>query len=231
MLWQMTQTDTITARLRHLRVVPVIAIEDAAAALPLADALIDGGLPVAEITFRTEAAAEVIATLRGERPDLLVGAGTVLTRENVDAAKESGAQFAVAPGFNPDVVKHAQEVGLPFAPGVATPSDIEGSLALGLMLLKFFPAGALGGPAMLKAISAPYRHTGVEFMPTGGVNAENAAEYLAIDAVVAVGGTWIAKPEDLAEGRWDAIRERCAEIVTRVGYGSNERMPRGEAKS
>lgn len=212
-LARMMTSEQIAQRLAELRVVPVIAIDDVRAALPLADALIAGGLPIAEITFRTPAAAEVIAALRRERPELLVGAGTVLTRENVAAAKASGAQFAVAPGLNADIVRQAQAVDLPFAPGVATPSDIEGALSLGVRLLKFFPAGALGGPAILRAIAAPYRHTGVEFMPTGGVNADNAADYLALDSVVAVGGTWIAKPDDLVEGRWDAIRDRCAAIV------------------
>jgi 2-dehydro-3-deoxyphosphogluconate aldolase/(4S)-4-hydroxy-2-oxoglutarate aldolase len=207
--------EEITERLRRLRVVPVIAIEDAAAALPLADALIDGGLPIAEITFRTAAAAEVIATLRAERPQLLVGAGTVLTAENLHAAKEAGAQFAVAPGLNPAIVRTAQQSNLPFAPGVATASEIELALSLGLRLLKYFPAGALGGATTLSAIAAPYLHTGVQFMPTGGINADNAAEYLALDSVVAVGGTWIAKPDDLAAGRWDAIRARCAAVAAK----------------
>lgn len=206
-------TQDFTKRLRELRVVPVLAIDDVQAALPLADALIEGGLPIAEITFRTRAAADVIRTLRDERPELLVGAGTVLTRDNLQAARDSGAQFAVAPGCNAEIVRAAQEADLPFAPGVATPSDIEAALALGLRLLKFFPAGALGGPNMLSAIAAPYRHTGVEFMPTGGVNTDNAADYLALDEVVAVGGTWIAKSADLAAGNWDAIRQRCAAVA------------------
>ena len=201
--------QAIFERIGQLRIVPVIAIDDVAAALPLADALIEGGLPIAEITFRTAAAAEVIAVLRAERPQLLVGAGTVLTADNLRAASDSGAQFAVAPGLNPDIVRLAQQLELPFAPGVATPSEVEQAMALGAKTLKFFPAGALGGVATLKAIAAPYRHTGVRFIPTGGVKADNVAEYLAMDSVVAVGGTWIATPDDLAAGRWDEIRQRC----------------------
>jgi 2-dehydro-3-deoxyphosphogluconate aldolase/(4S)-4-hydroxy-2-oxoglutarate aldolase len=203
-------------RLAQAGVVPVIAIESVADALPLADALLEGGLPVAEITFRTKAAAEVIALLRAERPELLVGAGTVLTPENAAAALAAGAQFAVAPGLNPEVVAHAAELGLPFYPGVATPSDIERGLALGCPVLKFFPAEALGGTAMLEALSAPYAHTGVRFMPTGGVTPANLADYLRIATVAAVGGTWIAKKADIAGGGWAGITKRCAEAVAMV---------------
>lgn len=200
-------------------VVPVIAIESVDAARPLADALIDGGLPVAEITFRTAAAADVIRTLAADRPDLILGAGTVLTIENLEAAKACGARFAVAPGLNPTVVRRARELELPFVPGVATPTDIETALGLGCRVLKFFPAEALGGIAMIKALIAPYKHTGVRFIPTGGVTGDNLAAYLGTDGVAAVGGTWIAKKDDLAEGRWDEIRDRCRvtrEIVARA---------------
>jgi 2-dehydro-3-deoxyphosphogluconate aldolase/(4S)-4-hydroxy-2-oxoglutarate aldolase len=198
-------------RVAELGVVPVIAIDKAEHALPLADALLAGGLPVVEITFRTSAAAEVIRTLARERPALLVGAGTVLTPETVQTAVSAGAQFAVAPGLNPRVVAAAQELKLPFVPGVANPSDIEAGLELGCKLLKFFPAEALGGTKLLEALSAPYKHTGVCFMPTGGASPANLASYLKIDTVAAVGGTWIAKKEDLAEGRWDEVAQRCRE--------------------
>jgi len=202
-------SEDIFARIAQIGVVPVIAIEKIEAAIPLADALIEGGLPVVEITFRTAAAAEVIAKMAKERPQLIVGAGTVLTAANVEAAKKSGAAFAVAPGLNPQTVKHAQSVGLPFVPGVATPSDIEAGLALGCKLLKFFPAESNGGVGMLEALSAPYKHTGLRFMPTGGVNPANLESYLKIGTVAAVGGTWIAKTEDLANGNWQEIRNRC----------------------
>jgi 2-dehydro-3-deoxyphosphogluconate aldolase / (4S)-4-hydroxy-2-oxoglutarate aldolase len=211
--------ETIQKQIASLGVVPVIAIENADSAIPLADALLEGGLPVVEITFRTAAAAEVIRRIAQERPQLLVGAGTVLTSENLKAAKASGAAFAVAPGLNPEIVKFAQQFDLPFIPGICTPSDIEQGLALGCRLLKFFPAGAFGGVATLEAFSAPYRHTGVKFMPTGGVNTGNLEAYLNLDTVAAVGGTWIAKKEDLATGNWETIRDICKaalEIVARV---------------
>jgi len=209
----------IFSRIAQLGIVPVIAIENADAAIPLADAFIEGGLPVVEITFRTAAAAEVIRKMARERPQLIVGAGTVLTLANLEAAKASGAAFAVAPGLNPQTVKQAQAMGLPFMPGVATPSEIELGLSLGCKLLKFFPAEANGGVSMIEALSAPYKHAGVRFMPTGGVNPANLESYLKLDTVAAVGGTWIAKKEDLAHGKWDDIRNRCKaalEIVAKA---------------
>jgi len=214
--------ETILNHIAQLGIVPVIAIENTEAALPLADALLQGGLPVVEITFRTTAAAEVIRKISQERPQLIVGAGTVLTPANLEAAKSSGAAFAVAPGLNPQIVKQAQAMGLPFVPGVATPTDIELGLALGCKLLKYFPAEALGGVAMIEALSAPYKHTGVRFMPTGGVNTGNLESYLRLSTVAAVGGTWIAKAEDLTAGKWDDIRDRCQvalEIVRKARGG------------
>jgi 2-dehydro-3-deoxyphosphogluconate aldolase/(4S)-4-hydroxy-2-oxoglutarate aldolase len=212
-------SEEIFNRIARLGVVPVIAIEDPNAAIPLADALIAGGLSVVEITFRTDAAAEVIRRIAKDRPRLLIGAGTVLTAANLEAAKASGAAFAVAPGLNPRTVKQAQAMGLPFGPGVATPSDIEMGLSLGCKFLKFFPAEANGGVGMVEALSAPYKHTGVRFMPTGGVNMANLESYLKLDTVAAVGGTWIAKKEDLVNGNWDGIRDRCKaalEIVAKA---------------
>jgi 2-dehydro-3-deoxyphosphogluconate aldolase/(4S)-4-hydroxy-2-oxoglutarate aldolase len=206
-------TTNLMEQLARLRVVPVVAVDRVESALPLADALLAGGLPIVEVTFRTPAAAEVIQLIRDERPQMLVGAGTVLTAENVEAAHRSGAQFAVAPGLNRPIVEQALAVGLPFIPGVATPSEIESAIALGCTLLKFFPAGALGGVEMLQALAGPYRHTGVRFMPTGGVNAQNKNAYLASDDVVAVGGTWIARSEDIASGAWEQIRSRCQEAI------------------
>lgn len=212
-------SEEIFHRIAEIGVVPVIAIESVDAAIPLADALIEGGLPVVEITFRTAAAAEVIARMTKERPQLIVGAGTVLTQANVLAAKKSGATFAVAPGLNPMTVQVAEVSGLPFIPGVATPSDIEAGLELGCRLLKFFPAEANGGVGMIEALSAPYKHTGLRFMPTGGVNPANLESYLKIDTVAAAGGTWIAKKEDLANGNWEEVCQRCktaGEAVARI---------------
>jgi 2-dehydro-3-deoxyphosphogluconate aldolase / (4S)-4-hydroxy-2-oxoglutarate aldolase len=197
-------------------VVPVIAIDSVDAALPLADALIEGGLPVAEITFRTPAAAEVIALVARERPALILGAGTVLSTENLRLARDAGAVFGVSPGLNPEVVREAGRMGMPFIAGVITPSEIEQALALGLSLLKFFPAEAFGGAKTIKALSAPYAHTGVKFMPTGGVSVANLAEYLAEDAVACVGGTWIASREAIAGKKWDQIRANCRTAVEMV---------------
>ena len=214
----MTNEEVFAILMKHV-VVPVIAIDSADAALPLADALIEGGLPVAEITFRTAAAAEVIAKIAKERSGLLLGAGTVLTAENLRKAKDTGARFGVAPGLNPDVVAEAGRLGLPFIPGVITPSEIEQALSLGVKLLKYFPAEAFGGLKVIKALSAPYAHAGVKFMPTGGVTLANLPDYLASDAVACVGGTWIASREAIAEKKWDQIRENCraaVEIVRRV---------------
>jgi 2-dehydro-3-deoxyphosphogluconate aldolase/(4S)-4-hydroxy-2-oxoglutarate aldolase len=198
--------------MKHV-VVPVIAVDSPDAALPLADALIEGGLPVAEITFRTSAAGEVIARIARDRPALLLGAGTVLSIENLRRARGAGAAFGVAPGLNPEVAKEAGRLGLPFVPGVITPTEIEQALALGLKILKFFPAEAFGGLKTIKALSAPYAHTGVRFIPTGGVSAANLPEYLALEAVACVGGTWIAPREAIAEKKWDQIRANCRSAV------------------
>lgn len=206
-------SSQILDKLSSYGVVPVIAIESIESALPLADALIDGGLPVAEITFRTEAAADVISLLAKERPELILGAGTVLTAENMQKSKDCGATFAVAPGLNPEVVKTAQEIGLPFLPGVSNPTDIEAALSLGCKTLKFFPAEASGGIKYLNSISAPYKHTGVKFVPTGGVNADNLATYLKDTVVLACGGTWIAKKDDIASGNWEKIKSNCLQIA------------------
>ncbi len=211
----MNQEDIFQTLKRH-GVVPVIAIESTQAALPLADALLEGGLPVAEITFRTAAAAEVIARLRAERPRLLLGAGTVLNPENLRRAVEAGARFGVAPGLNPQIVAEAGRLGLPFIPGVVTPSEIEQALGLGARMLKFFPAEASGGLEMVKALSGPYAHTGVQFMPTGGVTPANLAAWLASPVVACVGGTWIASKEAIAGGKWEQIRDNCRKAVEAV---------------
>jgi 2-dehydro-3-deoxyphosphogluconate aldolase/(4S)-4-hydroxy-2-oxoglutarate aldolase len=208
--------QNIYERIGALRIVPVIAIEDLEAALPLADALVEGGLPAAEITFRTKAAAMVIEKIAKQRPEVLVGAGTVLTEENLRQAVGCGAAFGVAPGFNPKIVSQAIEMQFPFSPGVLTPSEIEGALSLGVNVLKFFPAGAAGGVNMLKSIAAPYAHMGVKFLPTGGVKQDNLRDYLEVKAVLAVGGTWIASREDIASKRWSMITDNCRNAVALV---------------
>jgi 2-dehydro-3-deoxyphosphogluconate aldolase / (4S)-4-hydroxy-2-oxoglutarate aldolase len=197
-------------------IVPVIAIDDAKDALPLADALIAGGLPVAEITFRTAAAREVIASIAKHRPEVQLGAGTVLTTAQLDAAIEAGARFALSPGLDLDVLGEAVRRGLPFAPGIMTPTELQAALKAGCGLVKFFPATAAGGPNMLKNIAAPYAHTGVGFNPTGGVNMDNLGDWLAIPQVRAVGGTWIATKADIAAGNWDQIAENARAAVARA---------------
>ncbi|MFW6138694.1 MAG: bifunctional 4-hydroxy-2-oxoglutarate aldolase/2-dehydro-3-deoxy-phosphogluconate aldolase [Spirochaetota bacterium] len=191
---------------------PVIAIESPELALPLADALIEGGLPVAEITFRTRAGGEVIKTLKKQRPRLLVGAGTILTVENLEMAKQSGAEFGVAPGFNLEIVNRSLEMDFPFFPGVMTPSEVDRGLSMGLKVLKFFPAEASGGMKMLKAVSAPYAHTGVQFIPTGGVNMDNLGDYLASERVLAAGGSFVAKKQMISQKKWDEIKEKARAV-------------------
>ncbi len=207
---------SIFTKLSQYGVVPVIALDDAAAALPLADALIAGGLPVAEITFRTAAARETIATMAKARPEMLVGAGTVLTNEQVDQAQAAGAQFALSPGLDADVLAHAAKKGLPFAPGIMTPTDLQAALKAGCQMVKFFPAMPAGGPNMLKNIAAPYAHTGIGFNPTGGVTLDNLGDWLALPEVRAVGGTWIATRADIAAGNWTKITENARAAVKRV---------------
>lgn len=196
-----------------LGVVPVIAIERAADAVPLADALLEGGLPVAEITFRTEAAADVLAAIRDARPELCIGAGTILDKDNLKRAVDSGAGFGLAPGYDSEIVDAAKAAGMPFCPGIMTPSDLTLATARGVRLAKFFPAGVAGGPKALSGISAPFAHLGVRFIPTGGVTVETIGEWLAIRQVVAVGGTWIAKTEDIREGRFKDIARNAADAV------------------
>ena len=209
-------TSEVHARLSSVGIIPIIAIDRVDQALPLADALLAGGLPVIEITFRTAVASEVIRLLTRERPNLLVGAGTVLSRETAAAAKEAGAKFAVAPGLNPATVKCAAELDLPFMPGVATPSEVELALDLGCRMLKLFPVAMLGGVEMLNALLGPYGHTGVKFIPTGGVSPANLHAYLSCKGVAAVGGTWLARKEDLSGGKWAEIQRRCSEAAESV---------------
>ncbi|ADT85750.1 MULTISPECIES: bifunctional 4-hydroxy-2-oxoglutarate aldolase/2-dehydro-3-deoxy-phosphogluconate aldolase [Vibrio] len=193
---------TLEQRLQHIKIVPVIAINDAAHAVPLAKVLVENGLPCAEVTFRTDAAQESIRLMRDAYPELLIGAGTVLTTQQVDQAISAGADFIVSPGLNPTTVKYCQQRGIAIVPGVNNPSLVEQAMELGLRTVKFFPAEPSGGVAMLKALCAVYP---VQFMPTGGVNPRNVAEYLSIPAVVACGGTWMVPTDLMDRGDWDAI--------------------------
>lgn len=198
-------TAAVLEHIAALRIVPVIVIDDPAAAVPLGRALGDGGLPCAEVTLRTPAAMESLRRMAGELPDMLVGAGTVLSRAQAAEARAAGARFVVAPGFNPAVVEYCQSVELPIFPGVCTPTEIEMALGTGLMVLKFFPAEPMGGLPYLKAIAAPY--TTVSFMPTGGVGPSNLASYLGFPRVVACGGSWMAPNDWIADRQFDRVRE------------------------
>ena len=197
-------------------VVPVIAVDTADNGMRICEALLEGGLPVAEITFRTDTAAETIKMASERFPQMILGAGTVLTAEQVRLAADSGAKFAVAPGCNPKIVRAAQEAGLTFAPGVCTPSEIEIAMDLGCRLLKFFPAEASGGVKMLKALSGPYAHTGIKFCPTGGVTKDNLADYLSLPIVAFVGGTWIVPKDAVMAQDWKAIAKIAKETVETV---------------
>ena len=211
----------VLGSLRTMKIVPVIVIDDSADAIPLGAALTEGGLPCAEVTFRTPNAAAAIARIAGEMPQMLVGAGTVLTPQQAARALEVGAKFIVAPGFNAAVVDHCLERGVPVYPGVCTPTEIEMALGKGLQVLKFFPAEAAGGLAFLKAVAAPY--AGVEFMPTGGINLANLPPYLGFKPVVACGGSWIAPTEWIALKQFDRIRaetEKAVRLVREMTTGT-----------
>lgn len=206
--------NDILTKLRQIGIVPVVALEDAKDALPLGRALMNGGIPCAEVTFRTAAAKDAIATLTKELPDMLVGAGTVLTTEQVDSAVAAGAKFIVSPGFNPKVVGYCVEKNIPIVPGCATPSDIERALEFGLSVVKFFPAEAAGGIAMIKAMSAPYG--AVKFMPTGGINSGNINSYLSFGKVLACGGSWMVDKKLVAAGNFDEIERLSKEAVDTI---------------
>ncbi|PSU35466.1 bifunctional 4-hydroxy-2-oxoglutarate aldolase/2-dehydro-3-deoxy-phosphogluconate aldolase [Photobacterium lutimaris] len=201
--------QTIESKLSAMKVVPVIAIKDADNAQPLAKVLVENGLPCAEITFRTEAAAESIRLMREAYPEMLIGAGTVLTTEQVDQAVEAGADFIVSPGLNPTTVAYCQQKSVAVIPGVNNPSLVEQAMSLGLKTLKFFPAEPSGGIGMLKALSAVYP---VEFMPTGGISPTNVADYLALEKVIACGGTWMVPNNLIDQGDWHAIGQLVSEI-------------------
>lgn len=206
--------STIAQQLAEIKVIPVIAIDRAEDIIPLGKALAENGLPAAEITFRSDAAVEAIRLLREAQPDMLIGAGTVLNREQALAAKEAGATFVVSPGLNPTTVKACQEIGIDIVPGVNNPSAVEAALELGLTTLKFFPAEASGGINMLKSLLAPY--TQIQLMPTGGININNVKDYLAIDRVYACGGTWMVDRTMINEGRWDEIGRLAREAANLV---------------
>ena len=203
--------NEVLNKLHELGIVPVVVIDDAKDAVPLAKALIEGGLPCAEVTFRTAAAADAIKAIADNFPDMLVGAGTVLTTEQVDKAVAAGAKFIVSPGTNPKVVKYCVEKNIPITPGTCNPSDVEQALECGVNIVKFFPAEPAGGLKYIKAIAAPY--VDVKFMPTGGINANNVRDYLAYNKIWACGGSWMVKGDLIKAGDFGKIKELTAEAV------------------
>ncbi|MCC5021591.1 MAG: bifunctional 4-hydroxy-2-oxoglutarate aldolase/2-dehydro-3-deoxy-phosphogluconate aldolase [Candidatus Synoicihabitans palmerolidicus] len=204
------------SRLSAAGVVSVVVINDPAKAVPLAKALLAGGVGVIELTLRTAAGLEAIKLIAAEVPEMMVGAGTVLSTDQVREVKAAGAAFAVAPGTSRTTLAAAMEVQLPFAPGVMSPSDIETALSMGCRMLKFFPAESAGGVTHLKAMSAPYAHLGVKFMPTGGIKEGQLADYLAVKTVAAVGGSWLATTAQIDAGDWDAITAQSAAAMAIV---------------
>lgn len=204
----------IIDRVRQMGIIPVVSIPKLEHALPLAESLLEGGLPCAEVTFRTAAAVESMMEIRARFPEIFLGAGTVLTTEQAETAINSGAQFIVSPGTNPAVVDYCLSKDVTIFPGVCTPSEIEMALAKGVDVLKFFPAEAMGGVGFLKAICAPYRQ--VRFIPTGGIDQQNLGQYLALSEVVACGGSWMVKPELLNAGDFDRVRQLVKEAVALV---------------
>ena len=204
---------TLNEQLANLKVIPVIAINKAEDAIPLGRTLVENGMPCAEITFRTECAAEAIRAMRAEFPEMLIGAGTILTNEQVDQAIEAGVDFIVSPGFNPRTVQYCLDKGLAIVPGVNNPSLVEQAMEMGLRTLKFFPAEPSGGVGMLKALTAVYP---VKFMPTGGVSLGNVDEYLSIPSVLACGGTWMVPTKLIDEGKWDELGTLVRDAVAHV---------------
>ena len=201
--------NQILEQLGTYGIVPVVVLQDAAKAEPLAKALCKGGLACAEVTFRTDAAEESIRIMSEKFPEMLVGAGTVLTTEQADRAVKAGAKFIVSPGLNPEVVKWCQAHEVPVIPGIVTPTEMAQAIGLGLTMVKFFPAEPAGGLPMIKAMAAPY--VGLKFMPTGGINAKNLEEYLSCDKIICCGGSWMVKGDLVKAGEFDKIKELTAE--------------------
>ena len=203
--------NKILEQIKSIGIIPVVVLDDAKDALPLAKALMDGGLACAEVTFRTDAAEESIRLMSKAYPDMLVGAGTVLTTEQVDRAVAAGAKFIVSPGLNPRIVKYCVEKGIVITPGCCTPSEVEQAIENGLEVVKFFPAEQAGGLAMIKAMAAPYVH--MKFMPTGGLNPENVKDYLAFDRIIACGGSWMVKGDLIKAGNFDRVEQLTREAA------------------
>ena len=207
-----TTFEDLTTR----RIIPVIVIDDAADAVPLAEALLEGGIDVIEITFRTAAAADAITAIAKAVPQMLLGAGTVVTADQARRAIDAGVSFGLAPGLNPSTVEAFAKADTLFVPGVMTPSEIEQGLSLGCKLLKFFPAGEAGGPGFLKALAGPYASQGVRFCPTGGITLANMNDYLSLPIVASVGGSWLATAKQIAAKDWATISQQARDALAAV---------------
>ncbi len=197
-------------------VIPVIVIDDANDAVPLAEALLAGGMDVIEVTCRTAAAADALANIKKALPEMLLGAGTVVTPDQAKMCIDTGVDFGLAPGLNPDTVEYFQENDTLFIPGVMTPSEIEAGLAMGLKLLKFFPAGAAGGVNMLKNLGGPYASQGIQFCPTGGLSLDNMNDYLSLPIVSAIGGSWLATKQQIADKQWRIITQQVKAALAKA---------------
>ena len=209
----MKVADPVATRLTAKGVVAVLMIDRVDDAVPVAEALLRGGVDAMELTLRTEAALPALELITGSVPEMLAGIGTILKPDQVIQARDSGAAFGVSPGTNIEVIEAAHAAGLPFAPGIMTPSDIERALPFGCEILKFFPAGSSGGIKHLKNIAAPYAHLGLKYVPLGGVNEDNMTDYLKEDIIAAVGGSWIAQKDLIASGQWDQITSNASSAV------------------
>ncbi len=212
--------SSVAETIEKMGVVPVVVLNDAKDAVPLAEALCAGGLPCAEVTFRTDAAEESIRVMTEKYPGMFVGAGTVLTTEQVDRAVNAGAKFIVSPGFDPEIVDYCLKKNIPVFPGCITPSEVAQAVKRGLKIVKFFPAEQFGGVATIKAMAAPY--VGLKFMPTGGVNAKNLEDYLSCDKIIACGGSWMVKGDLVKAGKFDEIQELTKEAVELVAEIRNK---------
>lgn len=213
------ESNNVFSIIRHERIIATVVIDDIETALPLAKTFLDSGIKCIELTLRSDAAIEAISKIVTEFPELLVGAGTVLNTDQLIQVRDAGAAFAVAPGFNPEIVTKAMEIGLPFAPGVCTPSDIERALECGCKVLKFFPAEPLGGLKYLKSVVAPYNHMGIRFIPLGGITYDNFRNYLNEDFILAVGGSWLAPRNVIAERNWQVIKDNCDVAISSLVSG------------
>lgn len=208
--------EELILKLAQSGVVAGFSIDKPEQAVPVAKALLAGGIDAIELTFRTPAALDAVKAIAAEVPEILLGVGTILTPEQVLQVKEAGAHFAVAPGMNPRVIRAAKDAGLPFAPGICTPSDLEAAIELGCRFVKFFPAEASGGLTYLKSMAAPYKHLGIKYFPLGGINADNMIDYLKEEMVPTVGGSWIVKNDLVENEDWAGITARAAQVTSKL---------------